>query len=137
MKNIPLIAASLLLVSLTAYASKEEREFMKTKLTPAVKAAEVSFKAACGCPLAIKVNETTIKSTDDMNEAKHIAESVSEGAPKYCTDAASKKAVCQMKTLELSKAAEVKFTFKGGAGIATTDGQSYPDFDMMARELDK
>jgi hypothetical protein len=137
MKKLPLIATSVLLISLTAYAGKEEREYMKNTLSPALKTAETSYKAACGCPLAIKVNESTITSTDDMYAAKHIADSVSEEAAGYCTDAASKKAVCQMKTLELTKAGEAKFTFKGGAGVATTDGQSFVSFEMMTRELDK
>lgn len=91
----------------------------------------------CGCALTITVDETTVKAKDDMYPIKHIAEAVTEGAPAYCTDAESKKAVCQMKTLVLAKAAEAKFTFKAGKGIATTDGQSHTSWEMITRELDK
>ena len=126
-----------LTVSRTAVAGKEEREYLKNDLMPVVKEAETKFKSACGCALAITVDETTLKTKDDMYPAIHIARSVAEGAPAYCTDASSKKAVCQMKSLVLAKAAEAKFTFKNGKGTATTDGQSHTTFDMMTRELDK
>jgi len=62
---------------------------------------------------------------------------VADGVAGYCTDEASKKAVCKMKSLVLAKAAESTFTFKNGKGIATTDGQSHTSFEMMTRELDK
>lgn len=125
------------LFPILAFAGKTEREYMKNEVTPAVKAAETEFKKACGCDLKISVNEGSIKSKDDMYEAKHIAESVTEGAPKHCTDAASKKAVCQMKSLDIQKTKETKFTFAGSKGVATTDGQSYTSWDMMTQELDK
>jgi len=125
------------LFSITAFAGKAEREYMKSDVMPAVKKAQDNFKKFCGCALAIKVNESTIKTTDDMYPAKHIAESVADGVEGYCTDDASKKAVCQMKSLEIGKAKEATFTFKGGKGVATTDGQSHTSFEMMTRELDK
>lgn len=129
--------AAVMLVSLTAFAGKAEREYMKNEVMPVVKKAQDNFKKFCGCALTIKVNETTIKTTDDMYPAKHIASSVADSVEGYCTDDASKKAVCQMKTLEIAKAKEAVFTFKGGKGVATTDGQSHVSFDMMTRELDK
>lgn len=124
-------------MSVTAFAGKEEREYLKSDVMPSVKKAEAAFKSACGCALAITVDETTLKTKDDLYPAKHIADSVADGVAGYCTDAASKKAVCQMKSLTLAKAAEAKFTFKGGKGVATTDGQSHTTFEMMTRELDK
>ncbi len=125
------------LFPLVAFAGKTERDYWTKEVTPAVKTAETDFKKACGCALKINVDEKTIKSTDDMYQAKHIADSVKEGAPTYCTDAASKKAVCQMKTLEISKTSETKFTFAGTKGTATTDGQAYTSWDMMTQQLDK
>jgi hypothetical protein len=124
-------------VSSTAFAGKEEREAMKNEVMPAVKAAEAKFKSSCGCALAITVDEATVKSTDDMYHVKHMAGWVADGAGAYCTDAASKKAVCQMRSLVFAKAAEAKFTFKGGKGVATTDGQSSCSWEMMTQELDK
>ena len=120
-----------------AFAGKEERETMKNEVVPAVKEAEAKFKSACGCALAITVDETTVKSKDDMYKVKYMAEKVTEGAPQHCTDAESKKAMCQMKSLVLGKAAEATFTFKNGKGIATTDGQSSCSWEMMVQELDK
>jgi hypothetical protein len=140
MKRV-LIAAGLVGLTTTmaipAFAGKEEREMFKNEVMPAVKTAEAKFKSACGCALSITVDEASLKSTSDMRPIKSIAEHVAEGAVGHCTDAASKKALCQMKSLALSKAAETTFTFKNGKGIATTDGQSSPSWDMFIAELDK
>lgn len=141
--NRILVAAGLLGIvgtmatALPAFAGKEEREYMKSEVMPAVKAAEAKFKASCGCALAITVDEKTVKSKDDMYPIKHIAEAITEGAPAYCTDAASKKAVCQMKSLTLAIAPEATFTFKSGHGVATAAGLSHCSWEMMTQELDK
>lgn len=136
MKKTALFAGLMMMVSLSAFAGKAEREYKKESLDPAVKAAETAYKGSCGCSLKITV-AATIKSEDDMRQAKYVSESVAEGAKAYCTDDESKKAVCQMKSLEISKAADTSFSFKSGKGSAITDGQSYPSWDMMTRELDK
>jgi len=142
MKHV-LVAAALagltgtLIVSSTAFAGKEEREYMKSEVMPAVKTAETKFKASCGCALTITVDEKTVKTKDDMYPIKHIAEAVTEGAPAYCTDAASKKAVCQMKSLVLAIASEATFTFSGGKGVATAAGLSSCSWEMMTQQLDK
>jgi hypothetical protein len=65
-----------------------------------------------------------------------MARNIAESVPKYCTDAASKKAVCQMTSLTLTKG-KPQFTFKDGHGVAMADGQSYTSFEMMTRVLDK
>jgi hypothetical protein len=142
MKRV-LVAASLtgmmgtMVLSVNAFAGKEEREYMKDEVMPAVKAAEAKFKSSCGCALTITVDDKTVKSKDDMYPIKHIAEAVTEGAPAYCTDAASKKAVCQMKSLVLAIAPEATFTFKAGKGTATAAGLSHCSWEMMTQELDK
>ncbi|HWU91508.1 MAG TPA: hypothetical protein VN253_29775 [Kofleriaceae bacterium] len=135
-----LAASALLLItltaSLTAFAGKEEREYAKNELTPAVKAAETKFKEACGCALKINISDT-LKSVDDMRQAKYISAAITDGAPGYCNDAESKKAMCVLKTLDIVKSGETKFTFKGGKGTAATDGNSYVSWDMITREIDK
>jgi len=135
MKSV-LIGTALMLVSLTAFAGKTERDYMTNTVKPAVAAAEGKFKEACGCALKISVSDT-LKSTDDMAQARNISNSIAEGAPGYCNDAESKKAICQMKTLEVVKGKDTTFAFKGGKGTCTTDGQSYVSWDMITRELDK
>jgi hypothetical protein len=135
MKSV-LIGTALMLVSLTAFAGKTERDYLTTEVQPAVKAAESKFKAACGCALKINVSDS-LKSTDDMSQARHISNAIAEGAPGYCTDDASKKAVCQLKTLDIVKGKETAFAFRAGKGTCTTDGQSYVSWDMITRELDK
>ena len=135
MKAIYLIATAIAL-PVTAVAGKQEREYMKTDVVPAIRKAEATFKTSCGCGLRIAVT-SSIKTRNDLYEAKHIAEMVTEGAPGHCTDAESKKAVCQMKSLDIAKGPEAKFVFKDGKGTAITDGQVYPSWDMVARELDK
>jgi hypothetical protein len=126
--------------SMTAFAGKREREFMEKELAPKVKDASDKFKSSCGCSLAITVDDSTTKSTDDMRQARSMAGTISEGAPKFCTDAASKKAVCQLKSLVLAKAvkpAVAEFTFKDGKGMLTQDGQMYTGWDQMIQKLDK
>ncbi|HEU4733590.1 MAG TPA: hypothetical protein VFT22_37105 [Kofleriaceae bacterium] len=135
MKSV-LIGAVLMLASLTAFAGKTERDYMTNEVQPAVKAAEAKFKAACGCALKINVSDT-LKSTDDMAQARNISNAITEGAPGYCNDAASKKAICQMKTLDIVKGKVTGFAFKAGKGTCTTDGSSYVSWEMMTQELDK
>src|ERR1700742_902826 len=88
--------------STTAFAGKKERDFMEKELAPKVKEAQDKFKSACGCALAITIDDSTTTTTDDMRQARSAASTIIEGAPKYCTDAASKKAVCQLKSLVLA-----------------------------------
>jgi hypothetical protein len=126
-----------LFISVTALAGKAEREYKKSDVDPAVKEAETKFKASCGCALQIVLNANTIDTQDNLYQVKHVAESITEGAPKYCSDADSKKAVCQMKTLEIQRGKETTFTFKAGKGTVTHDGQSYMGWDNFTRELDK
>jgi hypothetical protein len=131
-----LVVAAIMLVSLTAHAGKEERELMKNEVVPAVKKAETEFKKACGCALKITVTES-IKSMDEMRQAKNTSEAIADGAPKHCTDDASKKAMCQLKSVEIKKGEKSEFTFKNGKGVVTTEGQSYVHWDMITREVDK
>lgn len=132
-----IVGIGVMITSLTAFAGKEDRDYLKNELMPVVKEAEAKFKSSCGCALAITVDEKTVKTKDEMYRALHMARAVAEGAPAYCTDDSSKKAMCQMKSLTLAKAAEARFTFKDGKGIATTDGSSHTSFEMITRELDK
>lgn len=131
-----LVVAALLISTLTAYAGKEEREYMKNTVVPAVKEAEAKFKSACGCAFAIKVSDG-LKTQDEMAQARNISNTIAEGAPKHCTDAESKKAMCALKTLDIVKGPDTKFTFAAGKGTAVTDGQSYVSWEMITREVDK
>jgi len=135
MKQVAVISAVMLL-SVVAFAGKAEREYQKSDLTPAVTKAQDAYKKSCGCGLKINVN-ASLKEVDDMRQAKHVSDNIAESVAGYCTDDASKKAVCAMKTLDITKGKESKFSFAGGKGTAVTDGQSYVTFDMMTRELDK
>lgn len=140
MKRAALAGLSVTIISIfsiSAFAGKEEREYMKSDLAPAVKEAETKFKASCGCALKITLNSNTTSTKDDMYNAKHIVQGITEGAPGYCNDADSKKAVCQLKTLDILKEKEARFTFKGGKGTASHDGQSNTTFEMITHELDK
>lgn len=128
--------AMMMTLSLSAFAGKAERDYMTNEVQPAVKAAETKFKASCGCALKINVSDT-LKSRDDLAQARNVSNSITESAEAYCNDAASKKAMCQMKTLDIIKGKDTAFAFKGSTGTSTTDGQSYAHWDMMTRELDK
>lgn len=138
MKKV-LIAAALSVVSMVsvdAFAGKAERDFMTNEVQPAVKAAEAKLKSACGCGTKFVVSDT-LKTRDDLAQARNIANAVAEGAGSYCTDDASKKAVCQLKTIEVVKGKDTAFKWNAGKGTCVTDGQSYVSWDMITREIDK
>lgn len=136
MKKIAVVVL-LSAMSLTAYAlTKEERDLLK-ETAPAMAEANAKFKSSCGCNTPITIDESTIKSKDDIYNFKHMAEEITAEAPKYCTDAASKKAMCQLKSLTFARANEAVFKFNGGRALLTEDGQSHATWDMMSRELDK
>jgi hypothetical protein len=140
MKRSLAISALLLVsiaASLTAFAGKKERDFMTNEVTPAVKKASETFTASCGCALPITVSDTLASVVDDMRQARSIANAIKDGAPKYCNDAESKKAMCAMKSLDIVKGAKTAFAFKDGKGTATTDGKSYVSWNMITREIDK
>jgi len=130
------ILSAMALLSTFAFAGKADREFLKSNLNPAITAATAGVLQACGCSMKITVGKSIVNEAD-MKQAKYIVEEVSTGATKYCTDADSKAAVCKMKSLELAKGSESKFTFSGSHGVAMTDGQMNPSFDMITAQLDK
>jgi hypothetical protein len=137
MKLRTLIVAGLLAASLTAVAGKLERETMTEEVIPAVNEAQKKFQAACGCPLKIIVDEKSMNTRDLLFQAKHIAEEVGEESTSYCTDASSKKALCQMKTLEILMRKPVEFAFKNGVGQCTSDGQMRCAWQQITKVLDK
>jgi len=127
----------LMAASITAFAGKEERDFLAKEVQPAAREAEAKWKASCGCALKVSVDEGSFTVKTDMSAAKAFCERVSENITKYCTDAASKKAMCQMKTLVVKKANGATFKVKGGTGTATVAGYESPSWDMVTQELDK
>lgn len=135
MKRVIVIA--LLLMSATALAGKEERDFMKTEVQPKVKEAASKWKSSCGCELRIQIDEASFTKKDDMPAAASFLGHIIDGVGGYCTDAASKKAVCQLTTLVVKKADDATFVFKGGTGIATVYGITSPSFEMVTEQLDK
>jgi hypothetical protein len=137
MKRTTVAAMAILLISTTVHAGKEEREYLKNSLEPAVKKTEDAYKSACGCNLKVTVADSTTKTADDMLHAVQILNSVREGVGSYCSDAGSKKAICKMTSLEVAKASPPTFTFKGSKGTATHDGNAYTSWDMITHELDK
>jgi hypothetical protein len=123
-------------VPITAFAGKQERDLMTNKVVPAVKDAQAKYKASCGCDLAITVDDGTLKTMDEIRSAQYLSEDISKSIVKYCTDDGSKKAMCQLKQLTITKG-KAGFTFKDGKGVATGDGQMRCAFDQITRVLDK
>src|SRR5262249_34973947 len=94
----------LMAASVTAVAGKEERDFLNKEVQPAARDAEAKWKAACGCGLKVAIDEASLTEKQDMRAAKAFCDRVAEAITGYCTDAASKKAMCQMKTMAVKKA---------------------------------
>lgn len=124
-------------ISVSAYADKEARDEMARRTQPAIDKAQSAYKTACGCDLSIAVDQSTVTSEHDLGAVAFIADAIAEGAPKYCTDAPSKKAMCQLRQLTLGKSPKASFTFSGGKGVATVDTAAHCTWLMITRELDK
>src|ERR1700733_7657963 len=99
-------------VSVVAIAGKEERELSKNNVAPAVAAGQAKGKTGCCCPLAITIDDGVMNSRYQLNNVKNLADELADEGPKYCSDAASKKAMCQMSALAIVAAKSGAFTFK-------------------------
>jgi hypothetical protein len=138
MKNSKFLLATLALAaSSLAHAGKAERDFYAAEVDPAIKAAAATLKKSCGCDVKFDVNVSTLQTVDHMRQVRHFANSITEKAGGYCTDAPSKAAICQMKSLSVSRASSANFTFSDGKATANTDESSFPHWDMMTPVLDK
>lgn len=126
-----------MVIPLAALAGKKERDVMEKQVMPAVQDAQAKYKSSCGCTLAITVDEAALKTIDEVHGAAHVASNLAEGIVKYCTDAASKKAMCQLKSLTISSSKQPGFVFKDGKGVATTDGNAACSFGQYTQVLDK
>jgi len=136
LKKITAAGSIVLVSSLVAFAGKAEREFQKKELKPMIAKAEAKYRSACGCALTITVTPS-IRTYEDMRQARFIARDILDKADGYCTDTESKKAMCAMRTLEIVRGKETSFTYSGTKGTATTEGVSYVNFEMITRQLDK
>jgi hypothetical protein len=131
------IALAVLTMSLTAFAGKMERDYVTKEVAPEIATAQSTLQSSCGCAVNIALDQDNLKSMDELRGARYIAQHIAEGAQKYCTDAPSKRAICQLKTLTLTKAKPAGFSFNSGAGVASTDGQQSCSWEQITRVLDK
>jgi hypothetical protein len=122
---------------LAALAGKAEREYVTASVEPAVKEAAATLKKSCGCDVKFDFKADAYKDVDELRQITHAARAITEGAPRHCSDAPSKAAICKLKTAEFSRGATPEFKFAGGKGSIVSDTSSYPSWDMMTRELDK
>lgn len=126
-----------LTATLSAHAGKAERDFIESRVMPAVKAAEAQYKKACTGDLKIDVKLDTFQTIDSLRQALHFADAIAEAAPKYCNDKATQTVMSGMKVLEFSNTGKTTFNFSGNKGVATTDGSSYPSWDMVVSAVDR
>ena len=129
------IIVGCVLISMTALAGKRERDLKTNEVIPAINDAEAKWQASCGCKLAITLDDN-VDGLDELRSARNTAQAISEGVPGYCTDAGSKKALCQMKTLAIAKG-EPGFTYKNGHGTAIVAANTHPGFEMITQAIDK
>jgi len=139
MKTMLSAAVTVLTLSaaLSAHAGKAERDFVQTRVEPAIKAAAAQYKKSCAGDLKIEVKFDSFSSIDDLRQIVYLAEAITEAAPAYCNDKATQTVMSRMKVLEISKTGEPSFVFSGNKGVATTDVSSYPSWDMMAAAIDR
>lgn len=125
-----------LAITWQAHAGKAERD-KQTEVTAAIKTTSAEYKKNCGCDLKVDVKWDQFKAADHMSQIKNSMDSIASESKNYCNDDGSKKAMCAMKSLEITKGAETKFSFNSGKGKLETDGNSYVHWDMISREVDK
>ena len=136
--NIKKIALILALVPMAAFAGKAERDYVSGTAEPAVKEAAAALKKSCGCDVKIDIVKVdAYKDTDELRQITNVSKAIAQGAAAHCTDAASKAAICKMKSLEISRGTSTDFKFSGGKGVATSDSSSSASWDMIVAQLDK
>ena len=130
------IVPLLLVVPLAAFAGKTEREFVKTRLAPAIKKSEATFKKACGCNWKLAVGKKLENDLDALHVAEHLVGIIGDNAAGYCTDDASKKALCAISTFSMETGETTGFSVEGKVGKAVLSG-GYPPWDNITAALDK
>ncbi len=145
MKKLILVLA-LVLIPALAIAGPKARA-AKASVQPLVDEMNVKYEKTCGCKLTVKLDEATVKTTNDQNQAKFIIENIRDSVerdsgcktPEGKDDADGKAAICKMKTLTIKVGDSTDFSLikDGTEGVATinkTGGN--PSFDMMVNKLD-
>src|SRR5436190_1192140 len=97
-----LVAVSLAVLSVAAYAGKPERDKVDA-VKPGLEQKAKEIKEACGCQVAINVQWDTYTKAEDMNRIIDCATSFAKAAQHQCNNAANKKALCDnVSSLEIS-----------------------------------
>ena len=135
--SLLLVATLSLAAASLAHAGKPERDFLAAEVAPALKAAASTLKQSCGCDVKMDVKQDSFQTVDHLRQVRYAAGTIVDNAPRYCSDAPSKAAVCQLKSLEFARTGTAAFKFAAGKGVITLDESSYPSWDMLAAELDK
>lgn len=130
------VILSTLLIAGVAFAGPAERE-AKAKYTEEITKASKDFQLACGCALKMNVNWDSYKKADDMRGVHFLAENFSEDAKGYCKDAETKKAMCALKTVDVTFGKDASLKYASGKASITTTADSYIPFNQVAAEVDK
>ena len=112
MKNktpLLLVATLSLAVASLAHAGKAERDFFVAEVAPALKTAASTLKQSCGCDVKMDVKQDSFQTVDHLRQVRYAAGTIVDNAPRYCNDAPSKAAVCQLKTLEFARTGTTAF----------------------------
>ena len=139
--KIAIVALSSILISQLSFAQgKAFRTYWSESVEPEVKKAVASLKSNCGCTVKIDYDKSSIKSEDNLRAA--IANPISkipDETKDYCTDKASKDAMCKMKSLvfKIGKENKIEFNSKNGEISYISDGTGSPSFSSITAELDK
>jgi hypothetical protein len=132
-----LIATLGLTAASLAQAGKAERDFLAAEVAPVVQTAASTLQKSCGCAVKMDVKQDSFQTVDHLRQVRYAAGTIIDNAPRYCSDAPSKAAVCKLKTLEFARTGTTAFKFAAGKGSITLDESSYPSWDMLTAELDK
>jgi hypothetical protein len=126
-----------LMISLSAFAGKEERDFKAATVEPALTKATAAYQTGCGCALKFDVKWDEFKNKDQMRQIANMADSISDESGKYCSSAETKKIMCGLKTIQVKHGKPVAFTFAKGSGVATLEENVAVNFGMISGKVDQ
>lgn len=134
--TIPAFCLSLL-IPMAAHAGKAERDAIAENVEPAMAAAKDALKKNCSADVKFVPNYDSFKTVDELNRIMLTSRTITEGTAKYCSDKATKAVIGKLKVIEFSKTDKAGVTYANGKAIFTTEGQTFFDWDALAREIDK
>jgi hypothetical protein len=137
LKPFALFFAGLVLTNL-AHADNADLDSQKKETQAKVQKTREILQTSCGCDVQFDVDYNSFENREDLSWVNLvITHPFQKKGSTYCVDAASKAAICKIKTFKYSRAKETTTTISGGTATLTTDGRSSDSWDTLIKRLNK